>query len=81
MAVGTENPKMYQMSWGFCLPPVGIPSPPYTLTKPLPPPVSYPKAPIIFKKECSMAFIKFLEKKILKKNIIIQSLIHHLHRN
>ena len=67
MAVGTENPKMYQMSWGFCLPPVEIPSPPYTLTKPLPPPVSYPKEPIIFKKECSMAFIKFLEKKILKK--------------
>ena len=29
MAVGTENPKMYQMSWGFCLlPPLGSPLPP-----------------------------------------------------
>jgi len=67
MAVGTENPKMYQMSWGFCLPPVGIPSPPIPCLSPSSPPVSYPKEPIIFKKECSMAFIKFLEKKILKK--------------
>jgi hypothetical protein len=67
MAVGTENPKMYQMSWGFCLPPVVIPSPPKPCLSPSSPPVSYPKEPIIFKKECSMAFIKFLEKKILKK--------------
>ena len=44
MAVGTENPKMYQMSWGFCLPPVEIPSPPYTLTKPLPPSRILPKS-------------------------------------
>ena len=44
MAVGTENPKMYQMSWGFCLPPVGIPSPPCTLTKPLRPSRILPKS-------------------------------------
>jgi hypothetical protein len=43
------------------------PLPLYLALAPPPPPVSYPKEPIIFKKECSMAFIKFLEKKILKK--------------
>ena len=40
MAVGTENPKMYQMSWGFCLPPVGIPPPPISYFSPSP--VPYP---------------------------------------
>ena len=36
MAVGTENPKMYQMSWGFCLPPVKIPLPLYLTLAPPP---------------------------------------------
>ncbi len=43
MAVGTENPKMYQMSWGFCLNPVGIPSPPIPCLSPSTPSRILPK--------------------------------------
>jgi hypothetical protein len=43
MAVGTENPKMYQMSWGFCLLPSWDPLSPYILLKPLRPSRILPK--------------------------------------